>query len=139
MPLRGKGLRDPRPARDRAGVMGGSRWPGTWPGAAAGMTPSRNRHGIAVLPARTRGGVRRSLRYGAPRRSQGLWALQGKRIVRRQRVREVAMDWWIWLLIAVIVLAAVVIGAVVVQARRRRGNVISVQRPGRGGTSRARP
>lgn len=90
-------------------------------------------------PARTRGGVRRSLRYAAPRRSQGLWALQGKRIVRRQRVREVAMDWWIWLLIAVIVLAVVVMGAVVVQARRRRGKVISVQRRGRGGTSRARP
>lgn len=49
------------------------------------------------------------------------------------------MDWWIWLLIAVIVLAAVVIGAVVVQARRRRGNVISVQRPGRAETPRTKP
>ena len=45
---------------------------------------------------------------------------------------EVGMDWWGWVILALVVIAVLVALAVIVQRKRRRGGVIGLNAPGRG-------
>ncbi len=44
---------------------------------------------------------------------------------------EVGMDWWGWVILALVIIAALVVLAVVIQRKRRRGGVIGLSEPGR--------
>ncbi len=46
--------------------------------------------------------------------------------------RWVGMDWWGWVILALVIIAVLVVLAVVVQRRRRRGGVIGLSEPRRG-------
>jgi len=45
---------------------------------------------------------------------------------------EVGMDWWGWVILALVIIAILVVLAVIVQRKRRRGGVIGLSKPGRG-------
>ncbi|MGH3782919.1 MAG: hypothetical protein ACRDRO_20430 [Pseudonocardiaceae bacterium] len=51
----------------------------------------------------------------------GAWAWNGM---------EVGMDWWGWVILALVIIAALVMLAVIVQRKRRRGGVIGLSDPG---------
>jgi hypothetical protein len=45
---------------------------------------------------------------------------------------EVGMDWWGWVILALVIIAVLVVLAVIVQRKRRRGGVIGLSKPSRG-------
>lgn len=48
-------------------------------------------------------------------------------------MEEATMDWWVWVIIALVALAALTTALVLVQRRRRRGGVIGLGDAGRTG------
>lgn len=49
-----------------------------------------------------------------------------------QHSTEVAMDWWGWVILALVMIAVLAVLAVVIQRKRRRGGVIGLSDPDRG-------
>ncbi|MFZ0119358.1 MAG: hypothetical protein WBR33_05910 [Pseudonocardiaceae bacterium] len=50
---------------------------------------------------------------------------------------EVGMDWWGWVILALVIIAALVVLAVVIQRKRRRGGVIGLSQPESGDARRS--